>query len=439
MPSCPSDRAERAASAEKRCTIAKCRWSASPWALASMSSAFATIVILAADREFTGIAFALFQFRRFARIRLNDTAFSETANLNDGDGSEDKMAKLIEIYEAIRQGADSFLFAEYKICAVFLVAFGFLVLILCSRTSENGEVAWQWTSGVLTSISFCAGGVTSIVSGYIGMKVRRQRSRVLAVLAAAALYRSRTAQVAVFSNARTTVSAMMPDPWKESFNTAFRAGSVMGFSLCGIGLLSLYLICNVYTLSFDWTKSESCKLMFECVSGFGLGGSAIALFGRVGGGIYIKAADVGADLAGKVVENIPEDDPRNPASWYGLRQTANCGPRRNSKHLARVLVQRDHQEPARDVGHEAGDPSSAHVSQSAISHWCVQDASVVVVRSGCHQFEEGVNTAPGRHNSSGTAIAVPTSLNSSDRPAPDQARPQSLRCNHDGSYRPRHA
>jgi inorganic pyrophosphatase len=273
-----------------------------------MSSAFATIVILAAG--FTGIAFALFQFRRIARIRLNDTAFSETANLNDGDGSEDKMAKLIEIYEAIRQGADSFLFAEYKICAVFLVAFGFLVLILCSRTSENGEVAWQWTSGVLTSISFCAGGVTSIVSGYIGMKVRRQRSR---VLAAAALYRSRTAQVAVFSNARTTVSAMMPDPWKESFNTAFRAGSVMGFSLCGIGLLSLYLICNVYTLSFDWTKSESCKLMFECVSGFGLGGSAIALFGRVGGGIYTKAADVGADLAGKVVENIPEDDPRNPA------------------------------------------------------------------------------------------------------------------------------
>ena len=311
MPSCPSDRAERAASAEKRCTIAKCRWSASPWALASMSSAFATIVILAAG--FTGIAFALFQFRRIARIRLNDTAFSETANLNDGDGSEDKMAKLIEIYEAIRQGADSFLFAEYKICAVFLVAFGFLVLILCSRTSENGEVAWQWTSGVLTSISFWAGGVTSIVSGYIGMKVRRQRSRVLAVLAAAALYRSRTAQVAVFSNARTTVSAMMPDPWKESFNTAFRAGSVMGFSLCGIGLLSLYLICNVYTLSFDWTRSESCKLMFECVSGFGLGGSAIALFGRVGGGIYTKAADVGADLAGKVVENIPEDDPRNPA------------------------------------------------------------------------------------------------------------------------------
>jgi len=252
-----------------------------------MSSALATIVIVVAG--FTGIAFALFQFRRIARIRLTDTAFSETANLNDGEGSEDKMVKLVEIYEAIRQGADSFLFAEYKICAVFLVLFGFLVLILVSRTSENGEVVWQWTSGVLTAISFASGGVTSICSGYIGMKV------------------------AVFSNARTTVSAMMPDPWKESFNTAFRAGSVMGFSLCGIGLLSLYLICNVYTLSFDWTKSDSCKLMFECVSGFGLGGSAIALFGRVGGGIYTKAADVGADLAGKVVENIPEDDPRNPA------------------------------------------------------------------------------------------------------------------------------
>jgi inorganic pyrophosphatase len=124
-----------------------------------------------------------------------------------------------------------------------------------------------------------------MVSGYIGM------------------------MVAVFANARTTVSAMTHNPWTDSFNTAFRAGGVMGFGLCGLALLSMYALCVAYAQYFDSTKD-----LFEAVAGFGLGGSSIAMFGRVGGGIYTKAADVGADLAGKVVNNIPEDDPRNPAT-----------------------------------------------------------------------------------------------------------------------------
>merc|ERR1719337_786248 len=129
--------------------------------------------------------------------------------------------------------------------------------------------------------------MTSIVSGYLGMKV------------------------AVYSNVRTTISAQKPG-WTACFNTAFRAGAVMGFALCGLGILMLYLTALAFRVHYpeagDWLY------LTEALTGYGLGGSCIAMFGRVGGGIYTKAADVGADLAGKVVAGIPEDDPRNPAT-----------------------------------------------------------------------------------------------------------------------------
>ena len=97
----------------------------------------------------------------------------------------------------------------------------------------------------------------------------------------------------------------------RAFNTAFRAGAVMGFVVCGLGTLVLLFILLWYKSIFaddDWT------MMMDCVAGYGLGGSAIAMFGRVGGGIYTKAADVGADLVGKVVHGLEEDDPKNPAT-----------------------------------------------------------------------------------------------------------------------------
>jgi len=121
--------------------------------------------------------------------------------------------------------------------------------------------------------------------------------------------------IAVFTNARCTMSATLtPEStaWRESFNSAFRGGAVMGFALSGLGLLVMYFLMCLYVSAFE-VATEAVKL-FECIAGFGLGGSAIAMFGRVGGGIYTKAADVGADLAGKVVAGIPEDDPRNPAT-----------------------------------------------------------------------------------------------------------------------------
>ena len=240
-----------------------------------------------------GMIFAWFQYKLVARVSL--TGGSDTLSNSGLDTS-----KLIGIYDAIREGADSFLRAEYTICAYFIASFGVVVLLMTSYVEKK----FQIDQGGLTAISFVAGGLTSIVSGLIGMKV------------------------AVFANARTTVMAAGPNPWTDAFNTAFRAGSVMGFSLCGLSMLVLYVLAHLFAVHFkDWNTiliddadcSDRCAHkdalhLMEALAGYGLGGSSIALFGRVGGGIYTKAADVGADLAGKVVAGIPEDDPRNPAT-----------------------------------------------------------------------------------------------------------------------------
>ena len=240
-----------------------------------------------------GMIFAWFQYKLVARVSL--TGGSDTLSNSGLDTS-----KLIGIYDAIREGADSFLRAEYTICAYFIASFGVVVLLMTSYVEKK----FQIDQGGLTAISFVAGGLTSIVSGLIGMKV------------------------AVFANARTTVMAAGPNPWTDAFNTAFRAGSVMGFSLCGLSMLVLYVLAHLFAVHFkDWdtivTDNADCSdgcahkdalHLMEALAGYGLGGSSIALFGRVGGGIYTKAADVGADLAGKVVAGIPEDDPRNPAT-----------------------------------------------------------------------------------------------------------------------------
>jgi len=131
-------------------------------------------------------------------------------------------------------------------------------------------------------------------------------------------------QVAVFANARTAVSALDAGEkgWTGSFNTAFQSGAIMGFSLCGLSLFVLYSMCLIYrdafTVIVDEVRYINYIALFETISGFGLGGSCIALFGRVGGGIFTKAADVGADLSGKVIglgdgKKLDEDSPYNPS------------------------------------------------------------------------------------------------------------------------------
>jgi K(+)-stimulated pyrophosphate-energized sodium pump len=135
-----------------------------------------------------------------------------------------------------------------------------------------------------TALAFVCGAATSVAAGYIGMKI------------------------ATVGNVRTASAARVS--LQKSFSVAFESGAVMGFGLTGLAVVGLILV----WLGIDaMLPGVSREVQMEILSGFGLGGSAVALFGRVGGGIYTKAADVGADLVGKVEAGIPEDDPRNPA------------------------------------------------------------------------------------------------------------------------------
>jgi inorganic pyrophosphatase len=251
-----------------------------------------------------GMMFASFLYRRVMSITLPTADGDWTVCGATKDAGDDNTnftlngitvtkaqgVKMVEIYDEIVAGAKAFLWAEYRICVLFIIIFGALVFY---AVSYGGGAEMDYTDGALTAGAFVLGGLTSIVSGYIGM------------------------MVAVRANARTAVVAVNEDEgekYKAAFNAAFRAGGVMGYCLTGLSLLVLYAMCNLFSLVHVPNEKESAMKLFECVAGFGLGGSAIAMFGRVGGGIYTKAADVGADLAGKVIHGIPEDDPRNPAT-----------------------------------------------------------------------------------------------------------------------------
>jgi inorganic pyrophosphatase len=247
-----------------------------------------------------GLAFAFFLFWKVSQIHIGPEGTGTSLQTfkrmtGESEIAESPETKIYNIYEAIRTGAKAFLVAEYTLCMIFIAVFSVVVFVLTSRDADGTSNS---TVGMLTATSFAVGGITSMVCGYIGM------------------------MVAVFSNARTTQMARADGPagWTGSFNTAFRAGGVMGFSLSAISLLVFHALIVSFCSHYDPTKGDAATQgkntvrLAECMAGYGLGGSCIALFGRVGGGIYTKAADVGADLAGKVVQDIPEDDPRNPAT-----------------------------------------------------------------------------------------------------------------------------
>ena len=187
------------------------------------------------------------------------------------DVGNEKMAR---IAQNIAEGAMSFLKAEYKILSVFVVAVAILLFFKGqSETGSNGMVA----------VSFVVGAVCSALAGFIGMKV------------------------ATKANVRTTNAAQKS--LGKALEVAFAGGAVMGLGVVGLGVLGLSGLFAFYS-SQGWNITETLNVL----SGFSLGASSIALFARVGGGIYTKAADVGADLVGKVEAGIPEDHPLNPAT-----------------------------------------------------------------------------------------------------------------------------
>jgi K(+)-stimulated pyrophosphate-energized sodium pump len=182
--------------------------------------------------------------------------------------------KMSRIAKNIAEGAMSFLKAEYKVLAIFVAAVAVLLYFKgASETGSNGMVA----------VSFIVGAVCSALAGFIGMKV------------------------ATKANVRTTHAARTS--LGRALEVAFAGGAVMGLGVVGLGVLGLSGLFMIYS-GQGWEISE----ILNVLSGFSLGASSIALFARVGGGIYTKAADVGADLVGKVEAGIPEDHPLNPAT-----------------------------------------------------------------------------------------------------------------------------
>lgn len=177
--------------------------------------------------------------------------------------------RMKEIAASINEGARAFLFAEYKILTIF-VATVFIVISVCGVITNSDVLNYR------TALAFLIGAILSTLAGYFGMSV------------------------ATKANVRTA-NAAKEKGMSSALSTAFSGGTVMGMCVSGLGLLGVCLI-------FAMTGDDN--ILF----GFSLGASSIALFARVGGGIYTKAADVGADLVGKVEAGIPEDDPRNPAT-----------------------------------------------------------------------------------------------------------------------------
>ena len=179
--------------------------------------------------------------------------------------------RMVQLMTAIQEGSRAFLRREYTWVAGFVVIMTVLIAVFLDYGRPWGAIA------------YITGAVLSALAGFVGMTV-------------ATLANARTAQAAQTGGAR------------EALPLAFRGGAVMGFTVAGLALLGLAVSYLVYV---EWLQVDD---PFSVLTAFGLGASSIALFSRVGGGIYTKAADVGADLVGKVEAGIPEDDPRNPAT-----------------------------------------------------------------------------------------------------------------------------
>jgi len=193
-----------------------------------------------------------------------------------GDG------KMKEISDHIYEGALAFLNAEYRLLAVFVLIVSVLLALVSYLVPTT-----HW----LIVIAFILGAIFSALAGNMGMKI------------------------ATKTNVRTTQAARTSLP--SALNVSFGGGTVMGLGVAGLavlGLTTFFIFFYHFFMDATWTSVDDMTIVLETLAGFSLGAESIALFARVGGGIYTKAADVGADLVGKVEAGIPEDDPRNPAT-----------------------------------------------------------------------------------------------------------------------------
>ena len=185
---------------------------------------------------------------------------------------------MAEIAKNISEGAMAFLKAEYRVLAIFVLA----VAVLLGVSGNTPE------SSPLIAASFILGAICSALAGFIGMRVATK------------------ANVRTTNAARTSLG--------KALEVAFAGGSVMGLGVVGLGLFGLGILLAVYSNMFGVDTADNVNRVITVITGFSFGASSIALFARVGGGIYTKAADVGADLVGKVEAGIPEDHPLNPAT-----------------------------------------------------------------------------------------------------------------------------
>ena len=183
--------------------------------------------------------------------------------------------KMNSISIKIQQGAKAFLMSEYKLLVIFMVVVGIIMAVALSP---------------ITALAFATGGVMSAAAGYAGMHVATRAN-------------TRTAHAAEQSVAK-------------ALNVSFKSGLTMGLCVASFALLGLSLWLLLLVFGIDIVEVAQMHENIGMVEGFATGASAVALFARVGGGIYTKAADVGADLVGKVEAGIPEDDPRNPPTTW---------------------------------------------------------------------------------------------------------------------------
>ncbi|KAL4478399.1 hypothetical protein ABPG74_006634 [Tetrahymena malaccensis] len=249
-----------------------------------------------------GLAWGYYNWLTVKKVNLDQQSGDEGNGLRtrmQDEESKDGVHDILSIGQKIKDGAKAFLHEEYKFCSIMLAVMALIVYFAVDSQNENA--AWR----PYVAISFLVGGFTSMVCGYISM------------------------MIATESNYRVSHSAK--SGLSEGFKIALAAGCSMGFILVSIALAMITILIVIYKAIHvnDHSSYSTVVLgpdgkpqaiedyiaqLFEFIAGFGLGGSTVGLFGRVGGGIYTKAADVGADLVGKVEQDLPEDSPRNPAT-----------------------------------------------------------------------------------------------------------------------------